>query len=86
MAQPEKNDQRTEAQGRVFAFTPQDVQASDTVVTGSLPLFSNFAKTLFDSGSTHSFISCQYVKLCDKKLGLMDYDLYMATPIGDSLV
>ena len=70
----------------MFALIPQDVQASDTVVTGILPLFSNFAKTLFDSGSTHSFISCQYVKLCDKKLGLMDYDLYMATPIGDSLV
>ena len=70
----------------MFAFTPQDVQASDTVVKGILPLFSNFAKTLFDSGSTHSFISSRYAKLCDKKLGLMDYDLFVATPMGDSLV
>ena len=57
MAQPGKNDQRRKAQGRVFALTPQDVQASDTMVTGILPLFLNFAKTLFNSGSTHSFIS-----------------------------
>ena len=53
MAQPGKNDQRRKAQGRVYVLTPQDVQASDTVVIGILPLFSNFAKTLFDSGSTH---------------------------------
>ena len=86
MAQPGKNDHRRKAQGRVFALTPPDVQASDTVVTGILPLFSNFAKTLFDSGSTHSFISSRYAKLCDKKLGLMDYDLPMATPMSDSLL
>ena len=86
MAQPRKNDQRRKAQGRVFALTPQDVQASDTVVTCILPLFSNFAKTLFDSGSTHVFISSRYAKLCDKKPGLMDYDLSVATPMGDSLV
>ncbi|XP_075633934.1 uncharacterized protein LOC142606477 [Castanea sativa] len=86
MAQPRKDDQRRKAQGRVFALTPQDVQASDTVVAGILPLFSNFAKTLFDSRSTHSFISTRYAKLCDKKPGHMDYDLSVATPIGDSLV
>ena len=56
------------------------------MVTSILPLFSNFAKTLFDSRTTHSFISCQYVKLGDKKPGLMDYDLSMATPMGDYLV
>ena len=86
MAQPGKNDHRRKAQGRVFALTPQDVQASDTVVTGILPLFSNFAKTLFDSGSTHSFISSRYAMLCDKKPGLMDYDLFVATPMGEFLV
>ena len=86
MAQPGKNDHRRKAQGRVFALTPPDVQASVTVVTGILPLFSNFAKTLFDSGSTHSFISSRYAMLCDKKPGLMDYDLFVATPMGDFLV
>ena len=70
----------------MFALTPQDVQASDTVVTSILPLFSNIAKTLFDFGSTHFFISFRYAKLYDKKLGLMDYDLSVATPMGDSLV
>ena len=86
MAKPGKSDQRRKAQGRVFALTPQDVQASDTVVTGILPLFSNFAKTLFDSRSTHYFIFSQYAMLCDKKPGLMDYDLFVTTHMGDSLV
>ena len=70
----------------MFVLTPQDIQASDTVVIGILPLISNFAKTLFDYGSTHSFIYFRYAKLCDKKPGLMDYDLSMAIPMGDSLV
>ena len=86
MAQPGKNDQRRKAQGRVFVLTPQEVQALDTMVTGILPLFSNFAKTLFDSRSTHSFISSRYAKLCDKKPGIVDYDLSVATFMGDSLV
>ncbi|XP_075670170.1 uncharacterized protein LOC142639930 [Castanea sativa] len=86
MAQPIKDDQRRKAQGRVFALTLHDVQALDTVVVGILPLFSNFAKTLFDSESTHFFISTRYAKLCDKKPGLMDYDLSVAIPMGDSLV
>ncbi|XP_075663867.1 uncharacterized protein LOC142633513 [Castanea sativa] len=86
MAQPRKDDQGRKTQGIVFALTPQDVQALDTVVAGILPLFSNFAKTLFDYGFTHSFISIRYAKLCDKKPGLMDYDLFVATPMGDSLV
>ena len=86
MARLGRNDQRRKAQGKVLAFTPHDVQALDTVVTSILPLFSKFAKTLFDSGSTHTFISSRYARLCDKKLGLMDYDLSVATPMGDSLV
>ena len=86
MAQPEKNEQKRKAQVRVFALTPQDVQASDTVVTSILSLFLNFSKSLFDSRSTHSFISYQYAKLCYKKHGLMVYNLFVTTPMGDSLV
>ena len=70
----------------MFALIPQDIQASDIVVTGILPLFPNFVKTLFDSRFTHSFISSRYAKLCDKKPGLMDYDLSVATAMDDSLV
>ena len=70
----------------MFTLIPQDVQASDIVVTGIFPLFPNFVKTLFDSRFTHSFISSRYAKLCDKKPGLMDYDLSVATAMDDSLV
>ena len=35
-------------QGRVYALTIEDAQATDTVVVGILPLFSAHAKVLFD--------------------------------------
>ena len=41
---------------------------------------------LIFTGSIHFFISYRYAKLCDKKPGLMDYNLSVATPMGDSLV
>ena len=47
-------------QGRVYALTIEDAQATDTVVVGILPLFSAHAKVLFDPDSMHSFVSCAF--------------------------
>ncbi|KAK9194951.1 hypothetical protein WN943_003066 [Citrus x changshan-huyou] len=47
-------------QGRVFAMTKQDAEASNDVVIGTLSLFSRDAKVLFDSGATHSFMSIAF--------------------------
>ena len=40
-------------QARAFVLNPQDAQASNTVVTGTLTICSRQALVLFDSGATH---------------------------------
>ncbi|TYK21578.1 gag protease polyprotein [Cucumis melo var. makuwa] len=49
-------------QGRVFATTRQKVERAGTVVTGTLPILRHYAFVLFDSGSSHSFISSVFVQ------------------------
>ena len=73
-------------QGRVYALTIEDAQATDTVVVGILPLFSAHAKVLFDPDSTHSFVSCAFAKNHDKSPKLLDFELSVSTPVGDTLM
>ena len=70
----------------MYALTTQDAQAMNTVVAGILPLFSTHAKVLFDPGSTHSFVSCAFAKNHDKSPELLDFELSVSTPIGDTLM
>ena len=44
-------------QARVFILTPQDAQASNAVVAGTLPVCYLDARVLFDPGASHSFVS-----------------------------
>ncbi len=57
-AQPSSSEQRTggrpRTQGRIYALTQQDAQASNTVVSGTLPVASVYAYILFDSSAAHS--------------------------------
>ncbi|KAL4013399.1 hypothetical protein IC575_025568 [Cucumis melo] len=48
-------------QGRVFATTHQEAERAGIVVTGTLPILGHYAFVLFDSGSSHSFISSVFV-------------------------
>ena len=44
-------------QARVFTLTPQDAQASNGVVAGTLSVCSVEARVLFNPGAPHSFVS-----------------------------
>ncbi|KAA0031759.1 gag-protease polyprotein [Cucumis melo var. makuwa] len=48
-------------QGKVFATTRYEVEQAGSVVTGTLPILGHFAFVLFDSRSSHSFISSVFV-------------------------
>ena len=48
-------------------LNPRDVQASNTVVTGTLTICSKQALVLFDSGATHSFVSLSFALCLDMK-------------------
>ena len=78
--------QKPRAQGRVFAMTNRDAQATSDVVTGTLRIHTLFARALIDPGSTHSFVSVSFVGLLGMPIDNMDFDLFVATPLGDSVV
>ncbi|KAL6321014.1 hypothetical protein AAG906_011987 [Vitis piasezkii] len=78
----------TEAQGSraVFAMTYRDAQATSDVVIGTLRIHTLFARALIDLGSTHSFVSASFVGLLGMSINNMDFDLFVATPLGDFVV
>ncbi|RVX00506.1 Transposon Ty3-G Gag-Pol polyprotein [Vitis vinifera] len=78
--------QKPKAQGRVFAMTHKDAQATSDVVIGTLRIHTLFARALIDPGSTHSFVSVSFAGLLGMPIDNMDFDLFVATPLGDSVV
>ena len=52
---------QTRAQTRTYATTSTEAGTSSTVVTGTLSILGHFALTLFNSSSTHSFVSLPFV-------------------------
>ncbi|KAA0036742.1 ty3-gypsy retrotransposon protein [Cucumis melo var. makuwa] len=48
-------------QGKVFATNKYEAERAGIVVTGTLPMLGHYALVLFDSGSSHSFISFVFV-------------------------
>ena len=73
-------------QGRVFAMTHRDTQATSDVMTCTLRIHTLFARVLIDPGLTHSFISVSFADLLDMHVTNMDFDLIVATSMGDSVV
>ena len=51
------------AQGRVYAVTPQTEAADQLVIQGTFLLFRLWARVLFDSGASHSFITASCVRV-----------------------
>lgn len=56
MAKPTNGKPRPKIQGCVFTMIEKDAEASNTVVTCIIHLFSHNARVLTDPGSTHSFV------------------------------
>ncbi|RVW18432.1 Transposon Ty3-G Gag-Pol polyprotein [Vitis vinifera] len=81
-----EDKQKPKAQGRVFAMTHRDAQATSDVVTGTLRIHTLFARVLIDPGSTHSFVSVSFAGLLGLLVASMDFDLIVATPVRDSVV
>ena len=52
---------------------------ADTVATGTLPVLGYFALTLFDSRSSHSFISSIFVSRACLEVESLDYVLSVST-------
>ncbi|KAA0054800.1 reverse transcriptase [Cucumis melo var. makuwa] len=73
-------------QGRVFATTRQEAERAGTVVTGTLPILGHYAFVLFDSRSSHSFISSVFVQHVDLEVEPLGSVLSVSTPSGEVLL
>ena len=78
--------QKPRAQGRIFSMTHRDAQSTSDVVAGTLQIHTLFARALIDLGSTHSFVSVSFARLLGMLIDNMDFDLFIATPLGESFV
>ena len=67
-------------------MTHGDAQATSDVVTGTLRIHTLFARALIDPGSTYSFVSASFAGLLGMSIDNMDFDLFVATPLGDFVV
>lgn len=67
-------------------MTQQDTQASNVVVSGIITICSCEACVLFDSGSTHSYVSPHFAKHFISSLDKLDEAFLVTTPMGESLL
>ncbi|XP_043687675.1 uncharacterized protein LOC122638889 [Telopea speciosissima] len=74
------------AQARVFALMTKDVEASPTVVTGTLNISTISANVLFDSGSTHSLLSKSFSEKISVEPRPLKPSLLVTLPSGENLV
>ncbi|KAL0561310.1 hypothetical protein IC582_001733 [Cucumis melo] len=73
-------------QGRVFATNKTEAEKAGTVVTGTLPVLGHYALVLFDSDSSHSFISSTFVLHARLEVEPLHHVLSVSTPSGECML
>ncbi|XP_059639069.1 uncharacterized protein LOC132281375 [Cornus florida] len=72
------------SQGRVYALP--ESSSGPSVVRGMFPVFRSWARILFDSGTSHSFISCAFALASGLEVGFLDRVLRVDTLVSGLLV
>ncbi|KAL0534292.1 hypothetical protein IC582_028581 [Cucumis melo] len=73
-------------QGKVFTTNKTEAKRAGTVVTGTLPVLGHYALVLFDSGSSHSFISSAFVLHARLEVEPLHHVLSVSTPSGECML
>ncbi|XP_059627733.1 uncharacterized protein LOC132270571 [Cornus florida] len=73
----------SQAQGRVFAMTLQDAQATPEVVTGTLSILDRNVIVLIDPGFTYSFVALSIAMHLGRPLSSLDSKLFISTPMRE---
>ena len=69
-------------QGRVYAITPPTKSVDQPIIQGTFLLSRLWARVLFDSSASHSFIVASVViELC-LEVEALEEPLYVSSPIG----
>ena len=69
-------------QGCVYAVTPQTESAYQPVIQGTFLLSRLWARVLFDSGVSHSFIAASVVIELGLEVETLEEPLYVSSPLG----
>ena len=77
--------QRSQGQARVFAMTRQEAAEAPEVIVGKIYLFDTEVSALIDPGDTHSFIASNVASYLSVEPGLLNEQLSVRTPLGESL-
>ena len=77
---------RNQRQGRAFALVTGDPRNDEGVIAGKVTVNGIPTYALFDSGSTHSFISISRANRIDKILEPLDFDLIVSQPMSKGLI
>ena len=80
---PKNNNQR---QGRAYAIVPGDPRNDEGVIAGRIFIHDIPTYALFDSGSTHSFVSHQHSTKIPIKPESLGYELLVAQPMSKDVV
>ena len=69
-------------QGRVYAITSQAESADQPIIQGTFLLSRLWARVLFDSGASHSFIAASVVIELGLEVEILEEPLYVSSPLG----
>ena len=69
-------------QGRVYAITPLAESADQPVIQGTFLLSRLWARVLFDSSASHSFIAASVVIKLGLEVKALEEPLYVSSPLG----
>ena len=69
-------------QGRVYAITPLAESVDQSIIQGMFFLSRLWARVLFDSGASHSFIATSIVIELGLEVEALEEPLYVSSPLG----
>ena len=69
-------------QGRVYAITPPVESADHPVIQGMFFLSRLWARVLFDSSASHSFIAASVVRELSLEVETLEEPMYVSSPLG----
>ena len=69
-------------QGRVYAITPPAESTNHPVIQGTFLLSLIWARVLFDSGASHSFIVASVVVEFGLEVEALEEPMYVSSPLG----
>ena len=62
-----------------------DPSATNSVVEGMMVVYNSWARILFDSGATHSFISSVFASSLGLHMDCLDGTMCVASPLGGEM-